>query len=166
MRRIRELSLNVVLPLAAGGALYAGWRSESLLGWAWAERAGAGAAAHAVRAWLRALGVTWPDVLVYTLPDALWVYALTYSLARLHARSSRRERALVLAIPVLLGPIAELCQLAALVPGTFDPLDLLATTGAIVAAHHVAVAASASPHPGSRRAASPRDEPPRALENA
>ncbi|MDQ3038179.1 MAG: hypothetical protein M3Y87_37650, partial [Myxococcota bacterium] len=96
MSRVRTALLHVVMPLAVGGALYCGWRAESLVGWRWAEGIGVDGAARALRAALRGLELPLPELVVYVLPDALWVYALTFALARLHARSARLERALVL----------------------------------------------------------------------
>lgn len=148
MRRSRDVVLHVLLPLAVGAAIYAGWRDQTLLGWRWAEALGAGDVAGAIRGALRAAASGLPSWVVYTLPDALWVYALAWSLGRLHLRAPRSERALAVAVPIAMGPGAELAQLVGWLPGTFDVLDVFATAAALGAT----VATCGGLRAGSRRA--------------
>jgi hypothetical protein len=134
-----------------GGLLYLGFRTDALLGWQWAEALGLEAAGRALRAWLAPLSV--PDVVRFVLPDALWVYALTFVLARLHRGASRTERSAWLSIALLAGPGAELGQQLDLVPGTFDPVDLLATTAAFALALALEARRRSPDVPVTRRAA-------------
>lgn len=119
-------------PLGLGCALYVVARPKGLVFWRWAESLGASPALDSVRAGLAPLCAGMPSWVSFTLPDALWVFALTAALARLWRDAPLRVRAAYLAVPLLLGPGAELLQLAGL-PGTFDPLDLAATLLAFVA---------------------------------
>ncbi|AKF09126.1 hypothetical protein DB32_006275 [Sandaracinus amylolyticus] len=154
------MSLHVILPLIVGGAIYLGWRDGSLLGWRWADALGVREVASALRGSLRATDIVLPEWALFSLPDALWVYALTWALSRVHAESDVKERALALFVPLALGPGAELAQLARVVPGTFDVLDLALTTVALVAA----IWTSGGTRAGSRRAAALTTET-RAWEN-
>lgn len=115
--------LHSILPLSIGGLLYVGWRSRELAMWSWARAIGIADAASGLRAALRALGEP-PEWLRFTIPDVLWVYALTWSVARLQRGSRPFVKAAWLLVPAALGPGAELLQAVGLLPGTFDALDL------------------------------------------
>lgn len=120
------ICLHAGVPVFSGALLYVGFRAEHLVGWRWADAIGLGAAARSLRDLLR-IGPELPAWVRFTLPDALWVYALTFVIARLQRGATPAERAAWLATAFALGPGAELGQAAALVPGTFDPADLIAT---------------------------------------
>ena len=121
--RARAWLLHAVAPVLAGGLLYGLFRTERLLGWRWAEQAGLDGALRSVRD----LGAGWsvPEWVAFSLPDALWCYAFAWTVCRATATLPVRERVAWLALPVLLGPGAELGQLVGVVPGTFDVLDLV-----------------------------------------
>lgn len=123
---LRAALAHVLSPLLAGGLLYLGARSDELLYWRWARAIGVEHALRAVREALSFLAHA-PSWVRFTLPDALWVYALTATVCLLH----RRPRGYLL-VPLALGPGAELLQAAGVLAGTFDPLDLIATTLALV----------------------------------
>ncbi len=123
---------HVVGPLGLGGLLYVVARPRGLVFWDWARAARLDAPLLALRGWLGPLLEGLPEWVRYTLPDALWVYALTAAIVRLQRDSSALVRALYLAIPAALGPGAELLQAAGALPGTFDPLDLVATAVALL----------------------------------
>src|SRR5688572_28335442 len=125
-RGARGWLLHAALPLLCGGLLYIGWRSRDLLFWDWARDLGIASALDRVRDSLGVLGNP-PEWLRFSVPDALWVYALTWSVARLQRESRPIVRIAWLSIPALLGPGAELAQVIHVVPGTFDPIDLGAT---------------------------------------
>ncbi|HJL18266.1 MAG TPA: hypothetical protein RMH99_21560 [Sandaracinaceae bacterium LLY-WYZ-13_1] len=116
-------ALHAVAPVVLGGVIYLGWRTRGLLLWDWAAEAGLDAALGALRGGLLAALAAPPAWVRFSLPDALWVYALTWSVARLQRPSRPLVRAAWLSVPALLGPGAELLQLVGL-PGTFDRLDL------------------------------------------
>lgn len=124
--------VHVATPLALGAWLYIGYRSDRLLGWAWGRLLGVEAPARALRDATAALHVAPPDWLVYSLPDALWVHALGFAVARVWNGVRGGERLVWLVVPALLGPGAELAQEVGLLPGTFDPLDLLLCTAALL----------------------------------
>lgn len=135
-RIVGAIAANVLLPLLSGALLYVGFRAESLLGWRWAEAIGLATTGRALRDAL-SHGYTLPDWVRFTLPDALWLYALTFVVARMQRDATRAERGLWLAFAFALGPGAELGQLAGLVPGTYDTADLIATIVAFALALHV-----------------------------
>jgi hypothetical protein len=129
--RIAPWLRHVGAPLLAGGVLYVGWRSRALLFWGWSDALGARMLLEHARDFLHAVLPNPPEWLRYTLPDALWVYALAYAIARTQRQSSARVRALWLLLPAAMGPGAELLQWIGALPGTFDPCDLCASAFAV-----------------------------------
>jgi hypothetical protein len=73
-------------------------------------------------------------MVVGTLPDAAWAFALGATLCLLWRTDSRSGRSAWMAIGGALAVGYEAAQGLGLVPGTFDPLDLFASAAAYVAA--------------------------------
>jgi hypothetical protein len=119
---------HVLAPLAVGGLLYLGLRSESLLMFRWADALGAGAVVHAWRE-IAAVASTSPEWVRLTLPDALWTYALAWTMSRIW-RDARRAWPAACLVPIAAGPGAELAQWMQWLPGTFDPIDVGLTLAA------------------------------------
>jgi hypothetical protein len=71
--------------------------------------------------------------LVYSLPDGLWAFAYALLISSIWANSRTRVRSFWLAsIPVpVLG--FELAQKSGMIPGTYDPVDLIFCSVGIVA---------------------------------
>lgn len=137
-REALRLFLHVALPLFVGGSTYVLYRPRSLLMFEWFDAMGLGAAIDAARELARGLLV--PDVILFSLPNALWLYAFVYLIRRLWPSGLG---ALWVVAPVLLGVGAELGQLVGVVPGTFDILDF-STSVVAVALGFVSAAPSAS----------------------
>lgn len=68
-----------------------------------------------------------PSVLLFSLPDALWVYSFTALLGYIWSKQPTCwERKLWTLVPVSLGLGGEFGQLLHLIPGTFDWGDVAA----------------------------------------
>jgi hypothetical protein len=120
----RPVLLHVLLPIALGAAIYVLWRAESLLVFRWIDAAGLRPVVDAVRRTLSGARAWLPDWLLYSLPDALWVYAGVAFYAIVWRGGHPRSRLLWTALPALLALGGELGQLTGAVPGTFCPVDL------------------------------------------
>ncbi|HSU14625.1 hypothetical protein [Longimicrobium sp.] len=110
-----------MLPIALGSAVYLLWRSPRLRVFRWMEAAsldGALASARAVVA-----GIRLPGWMLFSLPDALWVYAFVACMALIWRGKPVRQAAFWIALGPALSLGSELAQLAGIVPGTFDPAD-------------------------------------------
>lgn len=134
MTRFRPLLLHVLLPLLAGGLLYLLFRAPSLRLFEWFRVIGLEPCILAARASLESLGMRPPSWVLYTLPDGLWVYTATACMAWIWQGSRGAARWGWMAAGPGLGLGSELGQLVGLMPGTFDPLDLIACGVAAVLA--------------------------------
>ncbi len=124
--RIRLLRwLNVVLPLGLGSVIYLGWRTSSLKMFAWVDALGLTGLVAGLREGVAAALPSLPDWVLYSLPDAAWVYSLTATNVLIWGVAESKERSFWLALGVLLAGGSELAQWASLIPGTFDPIDLI-----------------------------------------
>ena len=132
--------LHAVVPVALGAGLYLTARSRGLLVFDWVAALGVAEVVDD----LRQLCAPWVALLPawarYSLPNAMWAYALTACMLRIWSGSSARGAA---ALWISLGPALslgwELGQALHLVPGTFDFTDLFFVLGALVLAFLVSL---------------------------
>lgn len=115
---------NVGLPILLGGAVYALWRSPSLLMFEWFDALGTGDLLMLLRRNVAGLTAYMPEAIRYSFPDAAWVYAATYFQGFVWRTGSRACYWGWLSIPPLLGVGGEIGQASGLVPGTFSYSDL------------------------------------------
>src|SRR5580765_6207739 len=135
-RRFPFFALHVLLPIVLGGLIYICWRPQDLLMFRWLRAAGVESLINSLRAIAAPFRAIIPHWIVYSLPDGLWVYALTaFMIIRWRDRDSL-TKLFWLSTGLLLGVGSELGQLAGIVPGSFDYSDLivclLAPTAAII----------------------------------
>ncbi|HSO32824.1 MAG TPA: hypothetical protein VLT33_09910 [Labilithrix sp.] len=120
----------VALPLALGVVAYAAWRSDDVRIVSWLTRLSPGGVQSA-RSGGAALGV--PRVIVGIVPDLAWAFAFGAALALVWRGRAGRQRTAWIAAGGGVALACELGQAWGLVPGTFDPLDLLAIAVGYVA---------------------------------
>jgi hypothetical protein len=135
MRRnwVLFVALHVLTPVIAGGMIYVRWRDTNLLMFKWLRVLRLETAVS----WLRAGAAEpsgWSYWLAYSLPDGLWVYALTALMVFLWRDARSPMKFLWPSLGLLLGAGSELGQLAGVVPGSFDVIDLVVCLFAAVAA--------------------------------
>jgi len=118
--------LHVALPMLAGGLIYVCWRDPGLMMFKWFRALGWEPIILQLRLATAAGTTTLPFWFVYSLPDGLWVYALSAFMGHVWSgsRATIVRFAFLSAGPVL-GVGSELGQLARLVPGSFDWTDLV-----------------------------------------
>lgn len=113
----------VFLPLAVGGLVYLACGRPTLL-LAVALRAAVGPGPQAALAALVA-PLSPPTWVAWSLPDGLWAFA-GVAAQRLVARAGPAPSGRWLVLTGLTGPASELAQAAHLLPGVYDPRDLVA----------------------------------------
>lgn len=138
--------LHVVTPLMIGGAIYICWRDPSLLMFDWFSRLGLTSVIEGIRAVTLPYAGQLPRWLLYSLPDALWVYAAIMLMDCIwhERRTRRRNRRLWLWSGPLLAIVVELGQLTGWVGGSFDPYDLVLSAAASCVAALVIITSSKS----------------------
>jgi hypothetical protein len=121
--RFAFIAVHIIFPLLLGGLIYICWRDQNLLMFRWFDLAGLEPLIAKLRIATTPLQVKLPIWFQFSLPDALWVYALTAFMALVWKGRDSRLKFAWLSMGLLLGAGSELGQLAGLVPGVFDPFD-------------------------------------------
>jgi hypothetical protein len=120
-----SLFWHVCFPITIGATIYSLWRSDRLLVFTWYGWLGLKAPLLVLRANLAGIRNFLPDFVLYSLPDALWVYSFTFLMESVWFRHSRSfGRTFWVFLPVSLAVGAEAGQLFKVVPGTFDLTDI------------------------------------------
>jgi len=128
---VRQAVLLCTTAIGLGSLIYICFRPGSLAVFAWAEAVGLDRAVEALRQLCAPIAPHVPEPVVHTLPGALWAAALAHAMGTIWRGSPWRRSLPFLATVPLLALGSELGQGLGLVPGTFDPLDLLSYTGGI-----------------------------------
>jgi len=119
------LLVNGFFPFVLGFAIYTLWRSTKLLMFLAYRKVGLYAPILALRSRFAGFRHLIPGPILYSVPDALWVYAATAMLGYLWLDHPRRwARWFWTLLPVAIGVGSEFGQLFKLIPGTFDWMDV------------------------------------------
>lgn len=121
----RAAWLHVVLPLSTGGLVYLLARPPGLRLFVWLESAGLSDGLARARDVCHPLVLALPSWLLFSLPNALWLYAFAWLLSALWEHRATRASLPWLLVAPALGLGWELGQRVGVVPGTFDLLDLV-----------------------------------------
>ena len=124
-RRLAPL-LHCGLPVSVGAYVYLAYRSTTLLAYQALARLGLGAALAGLREHAPKLLAPLERELLFTLPDGLWVYALTACMILIWGRRNAGLPSPWILVGFVLGAGGEVGQRVGLVPDTFDILDLAA----------------------------------------
>ena len=109
--------------LLAGAVIYLLFRSKNLLGFELLDRIGMEPWADRIRSYTA--DVKLPDVVVYSLPGGLWALGYILVIDSFFCNQSRSTRTLWASVIPLLGVFSEVLQGVGLLPGVFDPWDLV-----------------------------------------
>jgi hypothetical protein len=111
--------------------IYLAFRSPGILAFCWVASLGLLPAVDAVRSTAAPVRSYLPDVLLFSLPTALWAFALVAVMAHIWRGQTARARHAWLAVSIVFAVGLEFGQLCGFIPGTFDANDIL-TTGLAV----------------------------------
>ncbi|MBR5068436.1 MAG: hypothetical protein IKX25_03475 [Bacteroidales bacterium] len=115
--------ISGVASLVVGAVLYLLFRTKSLLGFELLSRIGAEPWADWMRSHTSAISL--PDIIIYALPGGLWALGYILIIDHIYGDRSRLTRIVWAAVIPVLGFGSELLQVIGLLPGTFDPWDLV-----------------------------------------
>lgn len=117
---------HVLSPILVGASIYTLWRSRHLLVFGWYRATGLDDIVEYARYVAYPFRASVPKIILYSLPDALWVYSFTAALALIWRFEPKSlPRSMWLFIPSVLAIGAEFGQGFHLVPGTFDWWDIV-----------------------------------------
>ena len=109
--------------LLAGAVIYLLFRSKNLLGFELLDKIGMEPWSDRIRSYTA--DVKLPDVVVYSLPGGLWTLGYILVIDRIFGNLSRSTRIVWASVIPLLGVCSEVLQGVGLLPGVFDPWDLV-----------------------------------------
>lgn len=113
---------NCVIPVSIGGIIYILGRHETLKMFHWFQLLNLETYIYYLRSVCQSsITSALPPWMLYSLPDALWMYSFTSAILL----SWKRKRSIYLLIPFILGAGSEIAQYFHLVRGTYDPNDLI-----------------------------------------
>jgi hypothetical protein len=110
-----------------GMFIYLALREPGIVAFRWVAALGVRPAVDVIRTYLAPMRSLTPDVVLFSLPTALWAFALVTVVAHIWRAQPGRARTVWLAITIALAIGLELGQLCGLVVGTFDGHDLVGT---------------------------------------
>lgn len=125
MSKKSSLLIAHVVSLLLGGFIYIAFRAEGLLLFDWAEAIGLSSAIEEVRQFFVPMRQNMANWILYSLPDGLWLFSYISLIIYLWQNQvSKQNLPWLVAVPVFI-IVAEFGQMAGIVSGTFDILDVL-----------------------------------------
>lgn len=117
------------IPLIIGGTLYLGFRSQDLLMFRWVNYLGLSNIVNLWRSYCSQYPL--PEWISYALPDGLWLLSYMLLMHTIWGEHIRQYKVWVYILPVI-AITSELMQLVILSLGTFDIMDIICYSGAIL----------------------------------
>jgi hypothetical protein len=113
----------ITLSLTLGAFIYFMTRSESIYLNQWMADLGLGNVLQFFQATVDNTDI--PHWMIYSLPDALWMLALTLFILMIWDFKLHRRSIPWIALAIIAGILFEIAQRFHIVPGTFDAIDLI-----------------------------------------
>jgi hypothetical protein len=117
--------INVIFPIVLGLIIYLLYRDTSLLVFDWISYIYLDDLIFRVRDYLEPYKLITNGFIIYTLPDGLWSYSLTYVMCLIWFDIKNKIKYFMISIGIIFGVFLELGQLFNLIQGTFDINDLI-----------------------------------------
>lgn len=118
------IAVHVVAPVLLGAMIYTVWRTRTLLVFSWYQTLGLNTWIIEARHYGSNSRHLIPNVVLFSLPDALWVYSFTAGLTMLwHTTPLTYWKVFWICMPTALGAGGEIAQMYKIIPGTFDSAD-------------------------------------------
>ena len=116
---------HVLAPITIGGLIYLLFRADTLLMFRWIEIVGMDTYLYNIRSCFSSIKITDISILLYSVPDGLWVYSLTAFMLFVWKGELSKHSAAWLLIGPVLATGGEIAQGLGLINGTFDLYDLV-----------------------------------------
>ena len=108
----------VFLPILLGTFIYTFYRTDTLLLFSWYRKLGVEQFIASTKSGITSILPQIPNIIKYSLPDALWVFSATYGMLLIW-----KKKTLWTYIPITIAIISEILQIPHIVLGTFSLLD-------------------------------------------
>ncbi|WP_073408820.1 hypothetical protein [Flavobacterium johnsoniae] len=123
--KTKQLYIGHILTLLCGSLIYILFRTSTLRMFGWFDKLGILTTINDIRTISVNYSNNLPNLILYTLPDGLWMFSYVSLILFLWKNEIKNENLFWLFIIPIISIISELGQVIGLVPGTFDPSDLL-----------------------------------------
>jgi hypothetical protein len=114
-----------IIPVVIGGLIYLTYRTDSLIMFGWFKSIGLSDLVTFFRTNELLQNLVIPNWVIYSLPDALWLFSFTYLTILIWDFKISRQSIFWICLAPAVGLFSEIGQLIGVIPGTFDRVDLL-----------------------------------------
>lgn len=114
--------ITAILSIAVGGTIYLLFRATSLTLFVWSETMGSMDYVMELR---HSIPVRLPEWIVFSLPDGLWLYSYLLIVGVIWDFNLRKAWPALSVLPAI-AIVSEVLQINSIIPGTFDPGDIVA----------------------------------------
>ena len=120
----KQVLIGHVCTLLLGGLIYISFRTDTLVMFKWFSAISLGPIISDLRIITMQVTPILPDWFLYSLPDGLWIFSYVALIMAIWKNKINKESIFWVLIIPFIAIMSEIGQLYALVPGTFDILDL------------------------------------------
>ena len=119
-----NIIFNSTIPIIIGALIYIFFRTNSLFVFNWLKTIGL----YDFVIYLRTFTIPYrnylPHWILFSLPDALWTYSITYLMLGIWCFEKSNIKYLWIFLGPFVGITSEILQIYKVIPGTFDVVDL------------------------------------------
>jgi hypothetical protein len=121
-----QINVHILLPLFVGASIYLLFRKDSLIVFSWLDYIGASDTLFMIRENIFFIRKYIPDIILYSLPDGIWVYSGTVAFVIVWKRNPNNFFSIFwISLPFLCAIVIEVLQLFGIANGTFCWLDIV-----------------------------------------
>lgn len=126
MKKYLNLILHVFVPVLFGALIYILFRKESLTVFLWIENISLLDEVMFIRSLLSETKKKIPEIILYSLPDGIWVYSATYFMIAIWKNNLKDISAWFwIFVPFICSIVAELLQSVQVVEGSYCSYDMM-----------------------------------------
>jgi len=126
MKNYQKLILHVFVPVFLGALIYILFRKESLTIFMWIDNISLLDEVMILRNISSGVKEKIPPIVLYSLPDGIWVYSATYLMIMIWEKDLTYIPAWIwISLPFICSIIAELLQLGHIIEGQYCSYDML-----------------------------------------
>jgi hypothetical protein len=123
-----HINLHILLPIFLGASIYLLFRKDTLLVFSWIDYVGASDIVFFMRDNVCFIHKYIPDFVLYSLPNAIWVYSGTVALIIIWKKYPNNSFSFLwVSLLFIYAIVAEIMQLIGIVKGTFCTVDIVSS---------------------------------------